>query len=95
VVATTLHMPRYYYYPILCMFYILDCVLSEIPNCFFHLQLVEGGNWYHFDDSHVSLVNEDEIRTSAAYVLFYGRVGDASTAVDVPVDIDMVDSLEA
>jgi hypothetical protein len=42
------------------------------------------------------LVNEDEIRTSAAYVLFFGRIGDSSTAVeDVPVDIDMVDSLEA
>jgi hypothetical protein len=68
----------------------------KFQTVFLHLQLVEGDNWYHFDDSHVSLVNEDEIRTSAAYVLFYGRVGDSSTAAeDVPVDIDMVDSLEA
>ncbi|MCL7044181.1 hypothetical protein MKW94_030699 [Papaver nudicaule] len=35
---------------------------------------LEGDKWYHFDDSHVSSVNEDEIKTSAAYVLFYRRV---------------------
>lgn len=46
---------------------------------------LEGDKWYHFDDSHVSSVSEDEIKTSAAYVLFYRRVekpvsvvGDAS-----------------
>ncbi|XP_062200274.1 ubiquitin carboxyl-terminal hydrolase 9-like [Phragmites australis] len=60
-----------------------------------YAKLVEEDNWYHFDDSHVSSVNEDEIRTSAAYVLFYRRVGGSSTVVkDGPVDIDMVDSLE-
>ncbi|KAG6431489.1 hypothetical protein SASPL_109568 [Salvia splendens] len=32
------------------------------------------GKWYHFDDAHVSPVNESEIKTSAAYVLFYQRV---------------------
>ncbi|KAL6623060.1 hypothetical protein ACP70R_032939 [Stipagrostis hirtigluma subsp. patula] len=60
-----------------------------------YAKLVEEDNWYHFDDSHVSSVNEDEIRTSAAYVLFYRRVGDSGTvATEGPVDIDMVDSLE-
>ncbi|XP_062204947.1 ubiquitin carboxyl-terminal hydrolase 9-like isoform X2 [Phragmites australis] len=60
-----------------------------------YAKLVEEENWYHFDDSHVSSVNEDEIRTSAAYVLFYRRVGDSSTvAKDGAIDVDMVDSLE-
>ncbi|KAK4492297.1 hypothetical protein RD792_003100, partial [Penstemon davidsonii] len=33
-----------------------------------------GDRWYDFDDSHVSLISEDKIKTSAAYVLFYRRV---------------------
>ncbi|CAI9105817.1 OLC1v1004831C2 [Oldenlandia corymbosa var. corymbosa] len=33
-----------------------------------------GGLWYDFDDSHVSPINEDKIKSSAAYVLFYRRV---------------------
>ena len=62
-----------------------------------HLQLVEEDSWYHFDDSHVSSVNEEETRTSAAYLLFYRRVDSNSCAMseDGPVDTDMVDSLEA
>ncbi|KAL2536018.1 ubiquitin-specific protease 8 [Forsythia ovata] len=37
-----------------------------------------GGNqWYDFDDSHVSPISEDKIKTSAAYVLFYRRVEDS------------------
>jgi len=39
-----------------------------------YAKLVNDNSWYHFDDSHVSPVNEDSIRTSAAYVLFYRRV---------------------
>ncbi|KAJ4951929.1 hypothetical protein NE237_028761 [Protea cynaroides] len=39
-----------------------------------YAKLIDEERWYHFDDSHVSLVNEDEIRTSAGYVLFYQRV---------------------
>ncbi|KAJ6812781.1 ubiquitin carboxyl-terminal hydrolase 9-like [Iris pallida] len=39
-----------------------------------YAKLVEEDSWYHFDDSHVSRVNEDAVRTSAAYVLFYRRV---------------------
>lgn len=38
------------------------------------------GKWYHFDDSHVSPVNESEIKTSAAYVLFYQRVKPQASA---------------
>ncbi|XP_059300302.1 ubiquitin carboxyl-terminal hydrolase 8 isoform X1 [Lycium ferocissimum] len=30
--------------------------------------------WYDFDDSHVSPISQDKIKTSAAYVLFYRRV---------------------
>ncbi|WOL08121.1 ubiquitin carboxyl-terminal hydrolase 9 [Canna indica] len=39
-----------------------------------YAKLIEEDSWYHFDDSHVSPVKEDEIKTSAAYVLFYQRV---------------------
>lgn len=47
----------------------------ELSDFIPHLQLIDDDNrWYHFDDSHVSPVNEDEIKTSAAYVLFYRRV---------------------
>ncbi|KAE8717492.1 Ubiquitin carboxyl-terminal hydrolase 9 [Hibiscus syriacus] len=40
-----------------------------------YAKLVEENSWYHFDDSHVSPVNESDITTSAAYLLFYKRVG--------------------
>ncbi|KAE8725341.1 Ubiquitin carboxyl-terminal hydrolase 9 [Hibiscus syriacus] len=39
-----------------------------------YAKLVEENSWYHFDDSHVSPVNESDIKTSAAYLLFYKRV---------------------
>ncbi|KAK8518374.1 hypothetical protein V6N13_027851 [Hibiscus sabdariffa] len=39
-----------------------------------YAKLVEENSWYHFDDSHVSHVNESDIKTSAAYLLFYKRV---------------------
>ncbi|KAK4423195.1 Ubiquitin carboxyl-terminal hydrolase 10 [Sesamum alatum] len=39
-----------------------------------YCKLIDENRWYHFDDSHVSPVNESEIKTSAAYVLFYQRV---------------------
>lgn len=38
------------------------------------MQLIDENRWYHFDDSLVSPVNEADIKTSAAYVLFYQRV---------------------
>ncbi|XVE75847.1 hypothetical protein DITRI_Ditri12bG0124200 [Diplodiscus trichospermus] len=34
------------------------------------------GRWYEFDDDRVFPISEDRIKTSAAYVLFYRRVGD-------------------
>ncbi|WCJ26655.1 Ubiquitin carboxyl-terminal hydrolase 9 [Euphorbia peplus] len=37
-------------------------------------KLVDENRWYNFDDSRVSPVNEADIKTSAAYVLFYRRV---------------------
>lgn len=38
------------------------------------MQLVDENRWYHFDDGHVAPVDENEIKTSAAYLLFYQRV---------------------
>ncbi|KMT12496.1 hypothetical protein BVRB_5g104230 [Beta vulgaris subsp. vulgaris] len=38
-----------------------------------YAKLIDEDRWYHFDDSQVSTVNESEIKTSAAYVLFYRR----------------------
>ncbi|KAF6983219.1 hypothetical protein CFC21_001467 [Triticum aestivum] len=62
-----------------------------------YAKLIEEDSWYHFDDSHVSSVNEEETRTSAAYLLFYRRVDGNSCAMSdvVPVNTHMVDSLEA
>ncbi|KAI3723602.1 hypothetical protein L2E82_35331 [Cichorium intybus] len=34
----------------------------------------DGDRWYDFDDSHVSPIDEDRIKTCAAYVLFYRRL---------------------
>ena len=42
--------------------------------CYSYVQLIDEKRWYHFDDSHVSPVGEEEIKTSAAYLLFYQRV---------------------
>lgn len=39
-----------------------------------HAKLIDENRWYHFDDSHVSPVSDGDIKTSAAYVLFYRRV---------------------
>ncbi|KAL0313132.1 UNVERIFIED_CONTAM: Ubiquitin carboxyl-terminal hydrolase 10 [Sesamum radiatum] len=44
-----------------------------------YCKLIDDNRWYHFDDAHVSLVNESEIKTSAAYVLFYRRVKPTSS----------------
>ena len=50
-----------------------------------YVQLIDDNRWYHFDDAHVSPVSEDEIKTSAAYVLFYRRVrGKPNGAVGEP-----------
>ncbi|XP_068635943.1 ubiquitin carboxyl-terminal hydrolase 9-like [Aristolochia californica] len=39
-----------------------------------YAKLLKENKWYHFDDSYVSAVSEDSVKTSAAYVLFYQRV---------------------
>ncbi|KAJ7952218.1 Ubiquitin carboxyl-terminal hydrolase [Quillaja saponaria] len=44
-----------------------------------YAKLVNENRWYHFDDSHVSEVVESEIKSSAAYVLFYERVRSVPT----------------
>ncbi|KAK7278307.1 hypothetical protein RJT34_23333 [Clitoria ternatea] len=39
-----------------------------------YCKLIDDNKWCHFDDSHVTPVSEGEIKSSAAYVLFYQRV---------------------
>lgn len=46
-----------------------------------YAKLIDQNNWYHFDDCHVSQVGESEIKTSAAYVLFYQRVKTDETSI--------------
>ncbi|XAR70110.1 Ubiquitinyl hydrolase 1 [Bertholletia excelsa] len=45
-----------------------------------YAKLIDENRWYHFDDAHVSAVSEADIKTSAAYVLFYRRVKVNSSA---------------
>ncbi|PON49641.1 Ubiquitinyl hydrolase [Parasponia andersonii] len=51
-----------------------------------HIKLVDENRWYNFDDSHISPINEEEVKSGAAYVLFYRRVRteDASILNGVP-----------
>ncbi|XP_027367832.1 ubiquitin carboxyl-terminal hydrolase 10-like isoform X2 [Abrus precatorius] len=39
-----------------------------------YCKLIDDNKWCHFDDSHVTPATEGEIKSSAAYVLFYQRV---------------------
>lgn len=41
---------------------------------FIVVQLLDENRWYSFDDSHISPINEDDVKSAAAYVLFYRRV---------------------
>ncbi|KAK6145183.1 hypothetical protein DH2020_022003 [Rehmannia glutinosa] len=46
-----------------------------------HIKLLDENRWYNFDDSHISPINEDDVKSAAAYVLFYKRVNsDRSSA---------------
>ncbi|CAD6257147.1 unnamed protein product [Miscanthus lutarioriparius] len=45
-----------------------------------HIKLVDENQWYNFDDSHVASIDEDEVKTAAAYVLFYRRVREQDRA---------------
>ncbi|TVU25493.1 hypothetical protein EJB05_27992 [Eragrostis curvula] len=39
-----------------------------------HIKLLQQNRWYNFDDSQVVAIDEEEVRSAAAYVLFYRRV---------------------
>nr|XP_043636316.1 ubiquitin carboxyl-terminal hydrolase 5-like [Erigeron canadensis] len=39
-----------------------------------HIKLIHENKWYNFDDNHVTPISEDDVKSSAAYVLFYRRV---------------------
>ncbi|ERN11918.1 ubiquitin carboxyl-terminal hydrolase 5 [Amborella trichopoda] len=39
-----------------------------------HVKLLDENRWYNFDDSHISSLTEEEVKSAAAYVLFYRRV---------------------
>ncbi|KAL0896605.1 hypothetical protein Bca101_080566 [Brassica carinata] len=41
-----------------------------------YIKLLEENRWYNFDDSHISHINEDDVKSGAAYVLFYRRKSD-------------------
>ncbi|XP_024003784.1 ubiquitin carboxyl-terminal hydrolase 5 [Eutrema salsugineum] len=41
-----------------------------------HIKLLDDNRWYNFDDSHISHINEDDVKSGAAYVLFYRRKSD-------------------
>ncbi|CAH2035036.1 unnamed protein product [Thlaspi arvense] len=51
-----------------------------------YAKLMDENKWYDFDDSHVSSVNESDIKTSAAYVLFYQRVRSEAEASNMDED---------
>ncbi|XP_010267703.1 PREDICTED: ubiquitin carboxyl-terminal hydrolase 5 isoform X2 [Nelumbo nucifera] len=39
-----------------------------------HIKLLDENRWYNFDDSHISPISEEDVKSAAAYVLFYRRV---------------------
>ncbi|XP_073317409.1 ubiquitin carboxyl-terminal hydrolase 5-like [Primulina huaijiensis] len=39
-----------------------------------HIKLLDENKWYNFDDSHLSPINEEDVKSVAAYVLFYRKV---------------------
>ncbi|CAH8337343.1 unnamed protein product [Eruca vesicaria subsp. sativa] len=51
-----------------------------------YAKLMDENKWYEFDDTRVSAVDESEIKTSAAYVLFYRRVGSESETSNMDED---------
>jgi ubiquitin carboxyl-terminal hydrolase 4/11/15 len=57
-----------------------------------YAKLIDENRWYHFDDAHVSPVSEADIKTSAAYLLFYKKVKSESTASAEEASSDVSDS---
>ncbi|KAK3118773.1 hypothetical protein QOZ80_9BG0707130 [Eleusine coracana subsp. coracana] len=51
-----------------------------------HIKLLQENRWYNFDDSQVVPIDEEEVKSAAAYVLFYRRVReqDAANKVQTP-----------
>ncbi|KAK1585729.1 hypothetical protein QYE76_067043 [Lolium multiflorum] len=45
-----------------------------------YIKLLDENRWYNFDDSHVSAINEEDVKSGAAYVLFYRRVREPDEA---------------
>lgn len=41
-----------------------------------HIKLLDENRWYSFDDSHISAISEEDVKTNAAYVLLYRRKKD-------------------
>uniref|UniRef100_A0A7N0T7J2 Ubiquitin carboxyl-terminal hydrolase n=1 Tax=Kalanchoe fedtschenkoi TaxID=63787 RepID=A0A7N0T7J2_KALFE len=47
-----------------------------------YAKLMDEDKWFHFDDSHVLPVDESDIKSMAAYVLFYQRVKGDNTIME-------------
>lgn len=68
-------------------------VLSLSLTCICFLQLIDDDDnkWYHFNDSLVSPVNESEIESKDAYLLFYRRVGSETATQSAEVSMADMD----
>ncbi|XP_058199784.1 ubiquitin carboxyl-terminal hydrolase 5 isoform X1 [Rhododendron vialii] len=57
-----------------------------------HIKLLDENRWYNFDDSHISPINEEDVKSAAAYVLFYRRVKteDASVSNGAQSSVDHI-----
>ncbi|CAF2093621.1 unnamed protein product [Brassica rapa] len=49
------------------------CSTLAILYLLLGFKLLEENRWYNFDDSNISHVNEDDVKSGAVYVLFYRR----------------------
>lgn len=76
---TTLHISRSVRAALLDLCYHSELLLLSFffLNIEYDLQLLDDNRWYNFDDSHISHINEDDVKSGAAYVLFYRRKSDA------------------
>lgn len=45
------------------------------------IKLLDENRWYNFNDSHISPINEEELKSAAAHLLFYRRVKDISPVI--------------
>ena len=56
------------------LFYFFSDLILIYNTSFHEVQLLDENRWYNFDDHQVSPINEEEVKTPHAYVLFYRRV---------------------